>query len=76
MYLFIEKGLRGGIRMVSHRHAATNNQYMQNYDPEQPTYYLLYLDANSLYAWAMSQPMPTGNFQWVRRVSVALLLCS
>ena len=76
MYLFIEKGLRGGISMVSHRHAAANNQYMQNYSPEQPTSYLLYLDANSLYAWAMSQPMPTGNFQWVRRVSVALLLCS
>ena len=65
MYLFIEKGLRGGISMVSHRHAAANNQYMQNYDPEQPTSYLLYLDANSLFAWAMSQPMPTGNFQWV-----------
>ena len=76
MYLFVEKGLRGGISMVSHRHAAANNQYMQNYDPEQPTSYLLYLDANSLYAWAMSQPMPTRNFQWVRRVSVALLLCS
>ena len=65
MYLFVEKGLRGGISMVSHRHDAANNQYMQNYDPEQPTSYLLYLDANSLYAWAMSQPMPTGNFQWV-----------
>ena len=76
MYLFIEKGLRGGISMVSHRHAAANNQYMQNYSPEQPTSYLLYLDANSLYAWAMSKPMPTGNFQWVSRVSVALLLCS
>ena len=65
MYLFIEKGLRGGISMVSHRHAIANNRYMQNYDPEQPTSFLQYLDANNLYGWAMSQPMPTGNFHWV-----------
>ena len=65
MYLFIEKGLRGGISMVSHRHARANNRYMQNYDPEQPTSFLQYLDANNLYGWAMSQPMPTRNFGWV-----------
>ena len=65
MYLFIEKGLRGGISMVSHRHARANNPQMENYDPEQPTSFLQYLDANNLYGWAMSQPMPTRNFDWV-----------
>ena len=67
MYLFIEKGLRGGggISMVSHWHARANNRYMQNYDPEQPTSFLQYLDANNLYGWAMSQPMPTRNFRWL-----------
>ena len=65
MYLFIEKGLRGGISMVSHRHAIANNPQMENYDPEQPTSFLQYLDANNLYGWAMSQPMPTAAFQWV-----------
>ena len=65
MYLFIEKGLRGGISMVSHRHAQANNLQMQNYDPEQPTSFLQYLDSNNLYGWAMSQPMPTGDFHWV-----------
>ena len=65
MYLFVEKGLRGGISMVSHRHAIANNQYMQNFDPSQPDSYLLYLDSNNLYGWAMSQPMPTGGFQWI-----------
>ena len=65
MYLFVEKGLRGGISMVSHRHAIANNPQMENYDPEQPTSFLMYLDANNLYGWAMSQPMPIGGFQWV-----------
>ena len=65
MYLFIEKGLRGGISMVSHRHAIANNQYMENYNNEEPTSFIQYLDANNLYGWAMSQPMPTGGFQWV-----------
>ena len=65
MYLFIEKGLRGGISMVSHRHARANNPSMENYDPSQPNSFLQYLDANNLYGWAMSQPMPTGGFQWV-----------
>ena len=65
MYLFIEKGLRGGISMVSHRHAQANNPQMQNYNPEQPTSFLQYLDSNNLYGWAMSQYLPTGGFQWV-----------
>ena len=51
--------------MVSHRHAIANNPQMENYDPEQPTSFLQYLDANNLYGWAMSQPMPTGGFQWI-----------
>ena len=76
MYLFIEKGLRGGISMVSHRHAIANNRYMQNFDPSQPDSFLQYLDSNNLYGWAMSQPMPVGGFEWVSHVSVALLLCS
>ena len=35
------------------------------YKPSKPTRSLQYLDANNLYGWAMSQPLPTGEFRWV-----------
>ena len=35
------------------------------FNPNKDTTYLQYLDANNLYGWAMSQPLPTGGFKWV-----------
>ena len=35
------------------------------YNPGKESSYLQYLDANNLYGWAMSQPLPTGGFKWV-----------
>jgi len=68
MILFIEKGLRGGISYIAHRHAKANNKYLPDYNPEKEDSYLMYLDANNLYGWAMSQPLPTGNFKWLGKV--------
>ena len=70
MHLFIEKGLRGGISYIAHRQAEDNNKYMKNYDPSKVISYIMYLDANNLYGWAMSQPLPYRNFRWVRADSV------
>ncbi|XP_074645871.1 uncharacterized protein LOC141902131 [Tubulanus polymorphus] len=66
-FLFIEKGLRGGISMVSKRHCRANNPLVPGHDPKKPTTHIMYLDANNLYGWAMSQHLPTGGFEWVER---------
>ena len=63
--LFIEKGMRGGISYIAHRHARANNKYMENYNKSEVSSYITYLDANNLYGWAMIQPLPYGGFIWV-----------
>lgn len=65
MYLMWERGIRGGISMISNKYGKANNKYLNNYDPAQPSKYITYLDANNLYGWAMSQPLPYGEFDWL-----------
>ena len=65
MFHFIEKGMRGGVSYIANRYgkACNINKYMEEYDEESPSKYIIYLDANNLYGWAMSQYLPTGNFR-------------
>ena len=65
MFQFIEKGLRGGISYIANRYGKANNKYMKEYDENKPSKYIMYLDANNLYGWAMSQYLPTGGFRWM-----------
>ena len=57
-YLFIEKGLRGGISYIAKRYAKANNKYMNDYDPKKQSTFISYLDMNNLYGWAMSEYLP------------------
>ena len=65
MFQFIEKGLRGGISYIANRYGEANNKYMKDYNKKKPSKYIMYLDANNLYGWAMSQYLPTGGFRWM-----------
>ena len=57
MYLFIERGMRGGITNISKRYSKANNKYMDYYDKSKPSTFIEYLDANNLYGWAMSKKL-------------------
>ena len=64
-HLSVEKGMRKGISMVQKHHVKANNPLVDGHDPEKPRSNILYLDANNLYGWAMSQYLPTGGFRCV-----------
>ena len=42
---------------------------MKNYDKNNQSSYIEYLDANNLYGWAMSQKLPINGFKWVKKLS-------
>ena len=72
MFQFIEKGMRGGISYIANRYGKANNKYMKEYDEKASSKYIMYLDANNLYGWAMSQYLPTGGFKWLSEKEVNL----
>ena len=66
MLLMFEKGIRGGISMISNRYGEANNKYMGNrYNKNKLSKYLMYLDANNLYGCAMSEKLPIHSFKWL-----------
>ena len=65
MLLMVEEGTRGGICHSIHRYAKANNKYMKNYNNNEESSYIQYLDANNLYGWAMSKKLPVNGFKWI-----------
>ena len=66
MYRMIHPNIYGGICHAIVRYAKANNKLMGSlYDPRQPTSYIMEVDGNNLYGWAMSQKMPDGDFEWL-----------
>src|SRR6218665_2956122 len=66
-YIFSEKGLRGGVSLICHRYAQANNPYLppECYNRDEENSFIMYLDCNNLYGYAMSEPLPTGGFRFL-----------
>ena len=69
MLLMVEKGIRGGICHAILRYAKANNKYIKDYNKDEAESFLGYLDANNLYGWAMSEPLPVDGFDWIKDLS-------
>ena len=68
IYLFIEKGLRGGISYIAKRYAKASNKYIKDYDLKKASEFITYLDINNFYDWEMSIYLPSGRFKWLKNV--------
>ena len=71
MYLMIENGIRGGFSTITKRYAKANNPYMGSmYNPEEDNKYIVHLDTNNLYGWAMSKKLPVRDFNWMTEIEL------
>ena len=58
-----EKGIRSRICHAIHRYAKANKKHIKDYDKNIISSYLLYLDANYFYGWAISQKLSVNGFK-------------
>ena len=65
MYIFFEKGTRGGVSSISKRYSKANNKYLKPYDLKQESKRILYLDTNNLYGYGMYKFLPRSEFKWI-----------
>ena len=71
MYRIIQPNIRGGICHASVRYAKVNNKNMGAlYEATKEDSYILYIDPNNLYGWAMSQALPKDNYAWLSEAEV------
>ena len=42
---------------------------MKDHNKDKEELFLDYLDANSSYGWAMSEPLPVNGFDWIKDLS-------
>ena len=70
MLLQFEKSICGGIATAVYKYGKANNKYIKNYDRTRQRTYLMYVDANNLYGYAMSKKLPVDNFKWETNLTI------
>ena len=65
MYTMIESSLKGGVAGISHRRAEAHNKDLPGFVKDDESSYIVNLDANNLYGYSMSKPLPNGNFSFL-----------
>jgi hypothetical protein len=72
MTAFLERGIRGGISVVSKKLSLANNLHMGSaYDDTKPSSYISYFDCCNLYGHAMKYPLPYKKFRWLSKKEIA-----
>ena len=66
-----ERGMRGGTSYVGDRFAEANNPYLDSYDCNKPSNFIVFLDSNNLYGWSSKQPLPIGEFRRLSETEIA-----
>ena len=61
MLLMAEKGIRGGICNAIYWYTEAINKYMNDYDENKESSYIISWEVNNLYGCAMSQKLPVNN---------------
>ena len=77
IYLFLMDSIRGGITVCNKKFLHVNNKYtkkvhdecsdkkvMKKIKTNDLNNFIMYLDANNLYGYSMSQELPYKNFKW------------
>ena len=65
MYIFFEKGTRGGVSYICNRYSKASKRYLKSQDPKEESKHIIHLDANNLYGYAISKFLPTSGFKWI-----------
>ena len=64
LYMQVDKGIPGRVSIIVRRFAKANNPEMGPlYERSKEISYIVYLDANNLYCWAMGQSPPFDDFR-------------
>ena len=61
MHVFVEKEMRDGISYISKRHSKV----------DEDNKFIMYWDANNLYGWAMNQPLPYCDFNFLTKNEIS-----